>query len=187
MSRTLDQLHSPEVQEALASAGLSRRSELEPERIERAALLATGKWSFATESSRRAFIMEGSAIHNKGGSQMAANGNTQGRGPDPKSARRRILVSAVKQILKAEATEDRGAQELSRKELDAQVRVKSEGSTTPASWVGEACSQALVIEVDGSAYQFTRVKRGVYGLQEVAVPEPEPDPEPEPEAEPAAE
>lgn len=50
--------HSPAVQEALASAGLSRRSELLEDQAERALQLANGL-TFASEDKRRSYIMDG--------------------------------------------------------------------------------------------------------------------------------
>lgn len=181
-TRQLRPLHSPEVQDVLASAGLSRRAELGPERIARAEQLASGQVQYETEAGRRTFIMEGPKPSTQGGAIMASNGTPRTRGADPKSARRKILAKSVQAILGAEASEEpkHDAVQLTRKELDKQVRKpKDAGATSVASWVGEACSQEIVVEVDGKGYKFVRAGRGLYGLEEVDLPEPEPQ---EPEA-----
>lgn len=83
------------------------------------------------------------------------NGKAQ-RGPNPKSDRQRVLAAAVKAIREA-------GEPLSREEIDSRVRVRTKGKTTPAGWVGDACSKN--VEVDG--VRFVRVGRGTYDLEAV--------------------
>ena len=75
----------------------------------------------------------------------------------------RALNGAVGRLAAAlKAIQENGGP-MGRKDLEAAVKVRTKGKTTIGAWVGEACSQNIV--VDG--HTFVRAGRGIYGVEAV--------------------
>lgn len=137
------------VQDALASAGLSRRSELGPDRIERAEELARGRVSFETEAGRRAFIMDGPKLQREEPAMAAGTAtkkSTTKAAPREKSNRAKAQEAGIKALQKAEG------QTLTRAELN-KVRVKLETKATVADWINDMAREGTTLDGFG-------VKRG---------------------------